>query len=57
MHNPAPHNHELKHEETTHCATLIVTGTQARLRPISNTPRKKKVELDARNERVAGRQL
>lgn len=41
----------------THCATLTVTGRQARARPISSTPRKKKLEREARNGRVAGRQL
>lgn len=41
----------------THCATLTVTGRQASARPISSTPRKKKLELEARNGRVAGRQL
>lgn len=41
----------------THWATLTVTGRQARARPISSTPRKKKLELEARNGRVAGRQL
>lgn len=46
-----------KVEAITHCATLKITGTQARTRPISSTPRKKKLELDARNGRVAGRQF
>lgn len=41
----------------THCATLAMTGIQARARPISRTQRKKKLELDARKGRVAGRQL
>lgn len=47
----------INQEVNTHCATLTATGTQARARPISSTPRKKKLELDARNGRVAGRQL
>lgn len=41
----------------THCAILAMTGTQARVRPINSTPRKKKLELDARKGRVAGRQF
>lgn len=34
-----------------------MTGRQARASPISSTPKKKKWELEARNGRVAGRQL
>lgn len=34
-----------------------MTGRQARASPISSTPKKKKLELEARNGRVAGRQL
>lgn len=34
-----------------------MTGRQARASPISNTPKKKKWELEARKGRVAGRQL
>lgn len=41
----------------TYWATLTRTGRQARARPISSTPKKKKLELEARNGRVAGRQL
>lgn len=36
---------------------LTMTGRHASARPIRRTPRKKKLELDARNGRVAGRQL
>lgn len=36
---------------------LTMTGRHASARPISRTPRKKKLELEARNGRVAGRQL
>lgn len=36
---------------------LTMTGRHASARPIRRTPRKKKLELDARKGRVAGRQL
>lgn len=45
------------HMVVTYCATLTMTGRQARIKPISSTPRKKKLELEALNGRVAGRQL
>ncbi|TNN63977.1 hypothetical protein EYF80_025819 [Liparis tanakae] len=47
-------------EDVTHSIHMEVdtdTGRQASARPISSTARKKKLELDARNGRVAGRQL
>lgn len=47
----------LERRTVTHCAKLAIMGMQAMVRPISSTPRKKKLELEARKGRVAGRQL
>ena len=46
-----------RREAMTHWATPTMTGRLARARPIRRTTRKKKLELDARNGRVEGRQL